>query len=211
MKLYIRDRAPNPRRVQIFLREKDIDIPVVDLDIGKKEHRTQNYARLNPLQQLPTLVFDDGTSLSESVAICRYFEEMEPEPPLFGVGARGKAEVEMWQRRMEMAFLLPVANVFRHTHPFMAGLEVPQVPEWAEANRPRVASFLKILDDHLRDHRFAAGGQFTIADITGIVALEFMRPAKLSVDPALEHVARWQTDIFARPSVQIPKPAEKAS
>ena len=130
MKLFDGGRAPNPRRVRVFLAEKGIEVPLVPVDMGADEHRQEPVASRNPLQRLPVLELDDGTILTETVAICRYFEELHPEPALFGEGALGKARVEMWQRRMELNLFLPVAFAFRHLHPAMKDWEVPQIPEW---------------------------------------------------------------------------------
>ncbi|MBV1708070.1 MAG: glutathione S-transferase [Hyphomicrobiales bacterium] len=201
MLLYTTARAPNPRRVEIFLREKGLSVPSKHVDIGKLEHRTESYAKVNPVQQMPSLELDDGSVLTESIAICRYFEELHPEPALFGTSARERAEVEMWQRRLEMGLLLTVASVFRHSHPFMARVEVPQVPEWAAANRPKVESFLHLFNEALAERPFVAGKAFSVADITGIVAVEFMWPARITLDPGLTHVHRWFADMGKRPSV----------
>lgn len=210
MLLYTTARAPNPRRVEIFLREKSIVLPSKHIDIGRLEHRSEDYGKINPLQQMPSLELDDGTILTESIAICRYFEELHPEPALFGVGARERAEIEMWQRRLEMGLLLPVAAVFRHSHPFMAKVEVPQIAEWAATNRPRVERFLAHFNAMLADRPFVAGQRFSVADITGIVAVEFMRPARIALDPALTHVHRWFGEMGRRPSV-IENPAPPAT
>ena len=156
MKLYDGGRAPNPRRTRIFLAEKGISLPIEQVDIMAKQHKTPEYTAINPLQRIPSLVLDDGTVIAELIAICRYFEALRPDPPLFGVGAKEIAEVEMWNRRCEMNFMFCVASVFRHLHPSMKELEVPQLPEWAEANKPRVAWFLELLDRELgapRIHR----------------------------------------------------------
>ena len=152
MKLYDSKLAPNPRRTRIFLAEKGISVPTEQVAIETKQHLTPEYAAVNPLQRMPALELDDGTVITESIAICRYFEAVQPEPPLFGRGAKEIALVEMWNRRCELNLFFGVAQVFRHTHPAMKELEVPQVPDWAEANRPRIADFLKILDDQLKDN-----------------------------------------------------------
>ena len=145
MKLLDGGRAPNPRRVRIFLAEKGIDIPMEPIDMGELGHKSEAVTKHNHLQRLPVLVLDDGTSLTESVAICRYFEELHPDPPLMGVDALDKARVEMWQRRMELNLLMFVANTFRHAHPAMAGWEVPQIKEFSEANRPKAQNTLLCL------------------------------------------------------------------
>ena len=119
MKLYDGGRAPNPRRVKVFLAEKGISVPVEQVDLGKMAHKSPQYTAINPLQRMPSLVLDDGTIITESIAICRYFEMLRPEPPLFGVGSKDAAIVEMWNRRTEINFLANVAAVFRHTHPAM--------------------------------------------------------------------------------------------
>jgi glutathione S-transferase len=134
------------------------------------------------------------------VAICRYFEELHPEPALFGRGALGKALVEMWQRRMEFNLLTPVAQAFRHIHPAMKEWEAPQIPEWGEANKPKVIEFLRIFESELADREFVAGDEFTIADITGLIAVDFMKPARIQVPEDCINVRRWHAAISARPS-----------
>jgi len=200
MKLFDEGRAPNPRRVRIFLAEKGIAVPLVPVDMGAMQHRGGDVAARNPLQRLPVLELDDGSVLCESVAICRYFEEIQPEPALFGRGALGKAQVEMWQRRLELNLLLPVGFAFRHIHPAMKEWEVPQVPEWGEVNKPKVLDFLVLLDAELALREFAAGDAFSIADITGLVAIDFMKPARIAVPEELTNVIRWHRALAARPS-----------
>jgi glutathione S-transferase len=200
MKLYDGGRAPNPRRVRVFLAEKGVDVPLVPVDMGAMGHRSEEIARRNPLRRLPVLELDDGTVITESVAICRYFEELHPEPALFGKDALGKALVEMWQRRMEMNFLLGVASAFRHIHPAMKDWEVPQIPEWGEANKPKVVDFLAFLDRELGNREFAAGDAYSIADITGMIAVDFMKPARIAMPADFTNVARWHAALAARPS-----------
>lgn len=200
MKLYDGGRAPNPRRVRIFLAEKGIEVPLQPVDMAAMEHRSEALARLNPLRRLPVLELDDGTVLTESVAICRYFEEIQPEPALFGRGAVGRAQVEMWQRRVEHGLFMTVAAAFRHLHPAMKGWEVPQVPEWGEANKPKAVAFLHFLDSELAQRPFIAGEAFTIADITGLVAIQFMKPARIDMPAELKHLKRWYDAVAARPS-----------
>jgi glutathione S-transferase len=140
--------------------------------------------------------------LTETIAICRYFEELNPEPPLFGTDAFTRAMVEMWQRRIEFGLLGTVAAVFRHLHPAMAQMEVPQVPAWGEANKDRVMRFLGVLDRELEGQEFICGETFTVADITGLVGLDFMKPAKLTVPEEFRHVRRWHAGLSARPSAK---------
>ena len=200
MKLYDGGRAPNPRRVRIFLAEKGITVPIEPVDLGKLEHKGPAYSAINPRQKLPSLVLDDGTVISESIAICRYFEEVQPDPPLFGTGAKQRALVEMWQRRIEFELYVPVSAAFRHLHPAMAEMEVPQIPAWGEASKGRVPEVLDFLDAHLADHAFMAGDDFSVADITGLVALDFMKVAKLSAPDHLTHLSRWRRTVSDRPS-----------
>lgn len=202
MKLYDTKTAPNPRRTRIFLAEKGIELPIEQVDLMAKQHLTPDYTAHNPLQRVPCLVLDDGTAISESIAICRYFEALQPEPPLFGVGAKDMAIVEMWNRRCELSLFFPVAHVFRHTHPAMRELEVPQVPEWAEANRPRVIEFVRMLDKELADRPFVAGERYTVADITALCSVDFMKPARVPMPEDVPNLKRWHAEVSARPSAR---------
>jgi glutathione S-transferase len=177
-------------------------VPTEQVDMMKMEHKTPEYTAINPLQRMPVLVLDDGTAIAESLAICRYFDALYPEPPLFGVGAKEIALVEMWSRRVENNFFATVAAVFRHLHPAMKELEVPQVPAWAEANKPRVTQFLELLDGELGKREFIAGDRFTVADITALCTVDFMKPARLTVPEGAANVKRWHAAVSARPSAK---------
>jgi len=200
MKLFDGGRAPNPRRVRVFLAEKGLTVPLVPVDMGALEHRGEQVALRNPLRRLPVLELDDGTIITESIAICRYFEELHPEPALFGKGALGKAKVEMWQRRLELNLMASVAAAFRHIHPAMKEWEVPQIPEWGEANKPKVIEFLYLLDHELAEREFAAGDAYSVADITGMIAIDFMKPARIKVPEECTNVLRWYAALTSRPS-----------
>lgn len=202
MKLYDYARAPNPRRVRIFLAEKGMTIPTEQVDIVAMQHKSPEFTAINPLQRVPVLVLDDGTVITESVAICRYIEALRPEPPLFGRGAKEVALVEMWNRRMELNLLAAVAAVFRHLHPAMKEMEQPQVAAWGEANKPRVIEFLGILDQALKDQLYVAGDHFSIADISGLVAVDFLKPARIAIPEELTNVRRWHALVAARPSAR---------
>jgi len=203
MKLYDFTQAPNPRRVRIFLAEKDIKVPVVQVDIAKQEHRTDAFANINPLQRLPVLELDDGTCIAESVAICRYFEEVQPEPPLFGNDPVDKALVEMWQRRIEMNLLAVVAAGFRHTNPYFAKME-EQVQAWGEQNLRNVGTQFAWLNDVLADREFIAGDHYTIADITALCGTDFAKVIKMRPmeDDNLPHLKRWYQAVSSRPSAK---------
>jgi glutathione S-transferase len=202
MKILETRMAPNPRRVRIFLAEKGIEVPFEQVDLMKGDLKTDDFTKLNRLQRVPVMVLDDGTSICESIAICRYFEELQPSPALFGTGPLGRAQVEMWQRRMELGLLNAVASAFRHLHPAMATLEVPQVAAWGEANKPRALELLHILDDQLGAHRYVAGDTYSVADITALVAIDFMKPARVARPEGLAHLERWYGEVSSRPSAK---------
>jgi glutathione S-transferase len=200
MKLLDGGRAPNPRRVRIFLAEKGIEVPLEPVDMGALDHKGERVTKANGLQRLPVLELADGTAIAESVAICRYFEELHPDPPLMGRDPLDCAMVEMWQRRMELHFLMAVALVFRHAHPAMAEWEKPQITELSESQRPKVIQFLSWFDKDLGDRPFAAGEHYSIADITATVALDFMKPARLAVPEELNNVNRYYAAMRDRSS-----------
>ncbi len=202
MKLYDGGRAPNPRRVRIFLAEKGVEVELVPVDMGALGHKSGELTALNPLQRLPVLVLDDGTVLTETIAICRYLEELHPDPPLFGTTPLERAQVEMWQRRVEFGLLYTVATAFRHTHPAMVEWEVPQVPEWGEVNRPKAVAFMTWLDSELAGREFIAGDSYTVADITALVSIDFLKPARISMPEGLENLKRWHATVSARPSAK---------
>lgn len=202
MKILETRTAPNPRRVRIFLAEKNIKVTYEEVDLMQGALKTPEFTALNRFQRVPVLILDDGTAIAETVAICRYFEEVQPDPVLFGRGAKQAAIVEMWNRRAEMGLLLCVAQAFRHLHPAMANLEVPQVAAWGEANKPKALDMLQIFDDALGRTPFVAGDAYSIADITTLVAVDFMRAARIQRPDSLQNVARWYADMQARPSTK---------
>lgn len=202
MKILQTHTAPNPRRVRIFLAEKGIEVPYEELDMMKGALKTPEFVKLNRFQRVPVLILDDGTPIAETMAICRYFDETKPEPALFGTGARERAIVEMWNRRMELNLMLYVAQAFRHLHPAMAQLEVPQVSVWGEANKPRALETLQIMDQELAERPYIAGNAFSVADITALVAIDFMRPARIQRPAELKNLARWHGEVSARPSAK---------
>jgi glutathione S-transferase len=202
MKILQSKMAPNPRRVRIFLAEKGIQVPLEDVDLAQSAHKSPEFTKLNRFQRVPVLILDDGTAISETMAICRYFEETKPEPALFGKGALGRATVEMWNRRVELGLFFSVAQAFRHLHPAMAQMEVPQVGAWGEANKPRAQEVLKYLDEELAGRRFVAGNDYSVADITALVALDFMKPARIERPEGLNNLARWHAEVSARPSAK---------
>lgn len=203
MKILEERRAPNPRRVRMFLAEKGIEVASEHVDIMTGQHKTDEFASLNPFQSVPVLLLDDGTAISETMAICRYFEALHPEPSLFGQTPEAIARIEMWNRRAELNFFYAVTQCFRHTHPAMLVLENPQLPDWAEVNRNRVLRAIGLFDRELASRRYIAGDDFTVADITAFVATEFMRPARLKLPDEAENFRRWRDEIASRPSASV--------
>jgi glutathione S-transferase len=203
MKLYSLKNAPNPRRVRIFLAEKRVSIPIEEIeDVETGLHRAPEFRAKNSLAQLPVLELDDGTTLSESVAICRYFEETVPEPPLFGRSTIERAQVEMWNRRMEIELLLPTIDVFVHTHPFWTGKR-EQMPAWGERQRAHLVERMRWLDGELRDRPFIGIDRYNIADITAQVALLTARGAcNLPIPEDHKNLARWWSAVSKRPTAR---------
>lgn len=207
MKLYDMKLAPNPRRVRIFLAEKGIYVERVDLNIGAGENLSPEFLAINPRGLLPTLVLDDGTVLDESIAICRYFEEVYPEPNLMGRTALEKAMIESWQRRIEFDGLLSVATAFRNAAPHFANRSMPgahpplpQVPAMVERGMILSQGFFDALNDRLGNSAYVAGDRFTIADITALTTIDFAKWIKLTIGEQHPHLRRWYADVSARPS-----------
>lgn len=191
--------APSPRRVRIFLAEKGIEIPRVDLDLPGGETRSEAFRRKTRLCQVPLLELDDGRVITESQAICRYLEALHPEPSLFGRDPLECAEIEMWDRRMELEIMNPLGQIARHSFAFFAD-KLTQVPAFAEAQRADVAANFAWLDEELSDGRpFVAGERFSAADITGMTAVMIADFVEVAI-PALPHLSRWNAAIRARPS-----------
>jgi glutathione S-transferase len=202
MKIIQTRQAPNPRRVRVFLAEKGIEVPYEEVDLMKGDLKTADLTKLNAFQRVPVLVLDDGTPIAETIAICRYFEAAKPSPALFGTGPLQIATIEMWNRRMELNLLFPVSQAFRHLHPAMAHLEVPQVAAWGEANKPRALETLSILDSELGSKRFIAGDDYSVADITALIAIDFMKPARIPRPEGLANLDRWHAEVSSRPSAK---------
>lgn len=201
MKLYDTETAPNCRRVRIFLAEKGIEVPKVPVDIVGRENRRAPYLDKNPMGRVPMLELDDGTCIAESVAICRYFEETQPEPPLMGTDARDRALVEMWQRRMELELAYPIMYTFQHTHDFFKG-RITQVPEYGAAMKEHALTRLAWLDEVLAEREFVAGERYTIADITALIGIDFGRISKIRIGDDQPNLARWHQAVSSRPSAQ---------
>ena len=201
MKIHESHNAPNPRRVRFFLAEKGVEVPYEEVDIVNRVNRADEFRKKNPLSTVPVLELDDGTFIAESVAICRYFEETHPQPPLFGTDTKDRALVEMWNRRMEFNLLQPIADAFRQRHEFFKG-RIRQLHEYAEVQRLNAEDGLDWLDRELGNRRFIAGDRFSIADITAVVAIDFGRVSKITIKPDQKNLARWHGEVSARPSAK---------
>lgn len=202
MKLYDSRRAPNPRRVRWFMAEKGIDdVEIVDIDIFGGQHRQPNYLAKAGLPNVPALEIDADTTITESVAICRYLESVYPEPNLFGHNPREIAVIEMWTRRAEMLLSTPLMMAVRHGHPALAAIET-QVPEIAESNRRAAERALKVFDRRLADSAFIAADRLTIADILAVTGLDFARMVRFRPDAELTHVNRWLKAMMERPAAK---------
>ena len=201
MKLYNLPPAPNPRRVRIFLAEKGVEVPTVDLDITKNEHRTPEFLAINPLGALPVLELDDGTVITESIAICRYFEELHPQPPMFGRSVLERAQVEMWTRRIELGLMRAITDHFVHGNDFWKGRR-EQIPEYAELARGRALASMEWLDGELAQRAFIAGENYTVADITAQCALLLGKNTGIPIPPERMSLTRWWTSVTSRPTAR---------
>jgi glutathione S-transferase len=201
MKLYGAPKpAPNPRRVRMFLAEKGIELEETPINLATREHKSDEYRAMNSLGQVPTLELDDGTAISETVAICRYFEETHPDPPLFGTTPVEKALVDMWVRRIEFQLMTPVGNFWRHAHPRTAAL-LHQYKDFGESNRAAYANAQHWLDRELADGRpFIAGQAITMADICALSTIDFAHWIGLDLAPDAPNLGAWHERIKARPS-----------
>jgi glutathione S-transferase len=203
MKLYTSHRTPNPRRVLMFIAEKGIEgIEMVQVDLMKGEHRTQDFLGLNPMAQIPVLELDDGRQLAETRAICTWLEGLHPQPNLMGEGFEERAFIEMMDRRCELQLFLRIANCIRHSHPGLAALEQPQFADFGAAQGDKVRETARWLDGVLAAQPYVAGERFTIADITAFCALEFAR-GLMKFRPGQEgfgHLQAWRDRVAERPS-----------
>ena len=205
MKLYGgRGMAPNPRRVHWVMAEKGItDIEVVDVDLMKGEHRDPDYVAKAGVAKVPALELDDGTTITESLAICRYLESLAPEPNLFGRDAREQAVVEMWTRRAEQSLANPLMTSARHSHPALAVLQQPQIPEVAEFSRTTGEEALGLFEGRLAESPFIAAERMTIADIVAYIGVDFGRLARFKVADDYPNVLRWAEGMRSRPAAAI--------
>jgi glutathione S-transferase len=202
MLLYHDPRAPNPRRVRIFLAEKGVAYDTIEVSIASSAHQTPEFRKKNPIALLPVLELEDGRVLRESMAISRFLEEQHPEPNLLGVDPWERAQIEQWNRHAELELLFPIAQVFRNTHAFWQG-RIKQTPEFGEIMREHVAARFEWLDEELGARPYLAGERFTVADITALCAIDFGRVSNIRIDPATHgNLAAWHKRVSERPSTK---------
>ena len=192
--------APNPRRVRIFLAEKGIRVPTAQISIREGEHRGEAYRSVNPLGQTPALALDDQAVLTESLAICRYFEALYPDPPLFGHGAQNVAQVDMWTRRVELRLAAPLGNVWVHTHPYTARIVEHQYKDFGESQRLRTLAAMREFDHALERREWLDGERFTVADIVLLTTIDFATFAGVAMPDDLAALKAWHDRAAARPS-----------
>lgn len=200
MKIFEYASAPNCRRVRMYLAEKGIEVEYVPVDITKGENLTEEYRRKDVNAKVPVMELDDGSHIAESVAIQRYFEELNPEPPLFGRDAKEKALVEMWLRRADMNMMLNVGGAFQHASGFFAD-RMKTFPDYGEECSRKVIKFFDVLNNHLADNKYLVGDYFSVADIGMLCAMDFGKVMKLQPD-AEKHpnLVRWRNTLKERPS-----------
>lgn len=209
MKLYDFDPAPNGQRVRVFMAEKGLDVPIVEVALRDGAMFEEPYRSMNPFAVIPFLELDDGTCIGESVSICRYLEELHPDPSLMGRDAKERAVIDMWNRRLELDGYLPVMHALRNANPAFEGRVLPgtrndlaQYPEIVERGKDALAILLERVDEQLAESPFIAGGNFSIADITGCLTIRLAGRIDVSIPDNRANVARWFEEISARPSFQ---------
>ncbi|MCC2658657.1 MAG: putative Glutathione S-transferase [Panacagrimonas sp.] len=206
MKFYDCSMAPSPRRVRIFLAEKGVKIDTVQVDLMSGENLKPEFLKINPRGIVPVLQLDDGTCIDEAVPICRYIEELHPDPPLMGTDARSRAVIAMRTRHMEWDGFLSAAEAFRNSTPAFADRGIPgqvgvkAIPALAERGRAGLARFFDNLEKTLAQSQFIAGDRYTIADITGLCVVDFAGWMKIQPTDSHPNVQRWYRSVSSRPS-----------
>jgi len=210
LKLYDFAMAPNAQRVRVFMAEKGIDVPSEQLNVREDAHLVEPFSSMNPFHCVPFLELDDGTVVAESMSICRYLEELHPEPPLFGSTATERAVIDMWLRRFELDGFIPMLHAVRNHVPMFAGRvvpgtrnDLPQMPEMVSRGKEMMAIFLSRIEPHMANNEFVAGPTFTVADITAFFTLRMTKMMEMDIDSAYPAVAAWFAKVSVRPAFQI--------
>ena len=208
MQFYDCATAPSPRRVRIFLAEKGITVPTIQVDLRKGEHLQPAFRKINPECTVPVLVLDDGATIADAIAICHYFEELQPSPPLIGATPAERAATVAWNRRIERDGFYAVMEAFRNSTPGLKGRALPgpynyeQIQALAERGRARVGHFFQWMNEHLTSREFISGDHYTFADISTQIAVDFAKWAKLPIPETCPALAAWHARVSARPSAK---------
>ena len=200
MLLYHDPRAPNPRRVRVFLAEKGVAYDTIEVLIADKAHQTPEFRKKNPISLLPVLELSDGRVLRESMAICRYLEEVHPDPNMFGTDSWERAQIEMWNRHAELELLYPISQIFRNTHKFWVG-RIKQAPDFAQIMREHLGERFDWFESELGKRSYLAGDRFSVADITAMCALDFGKVSDIRINAETHpNLAAWHKRVAERPS-----------
>jgi glutathione S-transferase len=209
MKLYVWGVAPNPRRVKIYLAEKGLSVPIEDAGIPDQAALKPEFLEGGPHRRVPLLVLDDGTQIGEAMAICRYFETLNPEPSLMGTDALERATIEMWERTADNDGMNAVAEFFRNSRKAFIGRglsgmpgTVEQIPGLVERGKQRLGWWYEKMDRRLADHEFIAGKKYSVADITALCVFDFAKRVGAEAPAGLANLARWHATVSARPSAK---------
>ncbi|MDT0596205.1 glutathione S-transferase family protein [Glaciecola petra] len=201
MKIYDTKTAPTPRRVRMFLAEKGLEMDYVQVDLAKGENLSPEMRLKNPIAKIPVLELDDGTCISESDAICLYFETLHPNPPLMGNGALEKATVAMWQRQIDLCLFMQIGMCFQHSTGYFKDRMTP-VPEYGKVAGENARKYLNVLDKRVAKYPFMAGENFSIADITALCSIDFARVVNIRISAEQTHLQAWYDKVAARPSAK---------
>lgn len=210
MKLYDFGPAANAQRVRVFLAEKGLEVPTQQLNVRENEQFAEPFTSMNPFHCVPFLELDNGTVISESLSICRYLEELYPEPVLFGRTAEERAIIDMWLRRFELDGFIPALHAMRNHVPMFAGrvvpgtrTDLPQLPAMVTRGKEMMEIFLRRIEPHMARNDFVAGPRFTIADITGFFTVRLTKALEMDIGGYCPAVAAWYAKVSARPAFQI--------
>ena len=210
MKLYDFELAPNAQRVRVFLAEKGLEVPTEQLNVRDDDQFVEPFTSMNPFHCVPFLKLDDGKVIAESMSICRYLEELHPEPPLFGRTAEERAVIDMWLRRFELDAFIPMLHAVRNHVPMFAGrvvpgtrTDLPQLPVMVTRGKEMMEVFLARVEPHMAQNEFIAGPDFTIADITGFFTVRMTNALEMDLTTSYPAVTAWFAKVSQRPAFRL--------
>ena len=210
MKLYDFELAPNAQRVRVFLAEKGLEVPTEQLNVRDDDQFVEPFTSMNPFHCVPFLELDDRTVIAESMSICRYLEELHPEPPLFGRTAEERAVIDMWLRRFELDAFIPMLHAVRNHVPMFAGrvvpgtrTDLPQLPVMVTRGKEMMEVFLTRVEPHMAQNEFIAGPDFTIADITGFFTVRMTNALEMDLTTSYPAVTAWFAKVSQRPAFRL--------